>query len=215
MRNPRDPTKTPRLTNQEYRRMLASQGGACAICGVRPRRRRLAIDHDHETGAIRGLLCGNCNLGIGHFADDPGLLQKAASYLDNAGCPRGNGRVVLLEPLIRDAARSIAGAEMIKIIRGQHRRRREDPEKWKAWALGRVEQNLDYVLRKLCTVVRVVHPTWSCAGMARVVVEQGKEFINHGAYPQSDNDEDWRKERAGAIAGLIREELGQIEVMVA
>ncbi len=71
----------------EYETMLAAQGGVCASC-KKPekdthygRLRWLAVDHCHATGVIRGLLCGNCNKGLGHFNDDPALLDAAAAYL--------------------------------------------------------------------------------------------------------------------------------------
>ena len=50
----------------------------CVICGSEE---SLVVDHDHSTGQIRGLLCQRCNLGIGHFRDDPLLLEFAAQYL--------------------------------------------------------------------------------------------------------------------------------------
>jgi len=46
---------------ETYDRLLAEQGGVCAICGNPPKTRRLSIDHDHKTGAVRGLLCFQCN----------------------------------------------------------------------------------------------------------------------------------------------------------
>jgi len=52
----------------------------CAICHSAPRA-RLHIDHNHKTGKYRGLLCDNCNLGLGHFKDSPALLAKAIEYL--------------------------------------------------------------------------------------------------------------------------------------
>lgn len=68
-----------------YEELLERQGGACAICGdVCPSGRRLAVDHDHETKRIRGLLCSHHNLGLGHFSDDPVLLRAAADYLEAA-----------------------------------------------------------------------------------------------------------------------------------
>ena len=70
------------LTVEEYNKMLEVQNGVCAICGnTDPAGRQLAVDHDHDTGDNRGLLCGVCNPGIGYFRDDPELLEAAARYL--------------------------------------------------------------------------------------------------------------------------------------
>ena len=71
-----------------YERMLAEQSNVCACCTQPETTKRhgklliLAVDHCHTTGAIRGLLCNNCNQGLGQFRDDPNLLRKAADYLD-------------------------------------------------------------------------------------------------------------------------------------
>jgi hypothetical protein len=63
--------------------------GACEICGGPPtgRTKRLSIDHDHATGAFRGMLCGHCNTGLGMFKDNPVLLEKAISYLNRKTLP--------------------------------------------------------------------------------------------------------------------------------
>lgn len=68
------------LTLEDFDRMFAEQDGRCAACDGRSEK-RLHIDHDHSTGRIRGLLCENCNLGIGKFKDDPERLESAARYL--------------------------------------------------------------------------------------------------------------------------------------
>lgn len=68
------------MTVEDYDRMLAEQEGRCAACGDVPTK-RLHVDHDHSTGQVRGLLCGECNLGIGKFKDDPERLESAARYL--------------------------------------------------------------------------------------------------------------------------------------
>ncbi|SNX96470.1 Recombination endonuclease VII [Geodermatophilus sabuli] len=59
--------------------MLEAQGGLCAICRSAP---ALHVDHDHGTGAVRALLCFNCNGGLGQFRDDPFLLRMAAFYVE-------------------------------------------------------------------------------------------------------------------------------------
>ena len=50
----------------------------CVICGSEE---KLVVDHDHKTGKVRGMLCNHCNRGLGHFRDDPMLLEFAAQYL--------------------------------------------------------------------------------------------------------------------------------------
>ena len=60
--------------------MLEAQGGLCAICRAAP---ALHVDHDHATGAVRALLCFNCNGGLGQFRDDPFLLHVAAFYIEH------------------------------------------------------------------------------------------------------------------------------------
>lgn len=70
------------LTLQEYEDLLEEQNHECAICyKPDPTNRKLAVDHDHKTKVIRGLLCGSCNNGLGRFQDDPEILERAAKYL--------------------------------------------------------------------------------------------------------------------------------------
>lgn len=71
------------ITWDEYELLLACQDDRCAICGGRPRKNLLAVDHDHKTGEIRGLLCSRCNHKLlGAANDDPVRLRKAADYLE-------------------------------------------------------------------------------------------------------------------------------------
>jgi Recombination endonuclease VII len=67
----------------EYKALYAAQGGRCAICDAHQSELtyRLGVDHDHATGAVRGLLCVPCNQGIGHLKDSVELLRKALAYL--------------------------------------------------------------------------------------------------------------------------------------
>ena len=67
---------------EEYNTLLTEQQGVCAICGSHPtKERRLAVDHCHTTGEVRGLLCFRCNATLGKFNDDITLFQKAIEYL--------------------------------------------------------------------------------------------------------------------------------------
>lgn len=72
------------ITADEYNVMLVAQGYICYLCGDLPKRPspNLVVDHDHETGKIRGLLCPGCNKGLGHFRDNPALMRRAASYVE-------------------------------------------------------------------------------------------------------------------------------------
>lgn len=77
------------ITVAGYDRMLAEQGGGCAICGSadprgRARSPHFQIDHDHDTGNVRGLLCAPCNTGLGHFGDSIENLRSAIAYLQRA-----------------------------------------------------------------------------------------------------------------------------------
>lgn len=71
------------ITLADYNEMSAKQSGKCAICGNgdEVEGRRLAIDHCHNSGKVRGLLCGKCNRGLGLFYDKQELLENAISYL--------------------------------------------------------------------------------------------------------------------------------------
>ncbi len=67
------------LSYEQYQLMLDLQNGICACCGNTPN--RLVIDHNHQTSKIRGLICDNCNFGIGHFSDSIERLELAIKYL--------------------------------------------------------------------------------------------------------------------------------------
>ncbi len=72
------------LTGAQVQQLLAEQDGRCAICRLATgATKRLAVDHDHRTGEIRGLLCMTCNRMLGHLRDDPKAFWRAAEYLMN------------------------------------------------------------------------------------------------------------------------------------
>lgn len=79
------------LSREQYRTMYREQGGLCLIC-KKPERtarnRLLCVDHDHETGHVKGLLCSHCNRGLGLFGDDPRVLRLAADYVARSRQPR-------------------------------------------------------------------------------------------------------------------------------
>lgn len=73
------------ITLEDYTALLSKQRGQCRICGtLKSEWGQLAVDHNHDTGAVRGLLCFNCNTSIGKMGDDPKLLRRAAEYLEES-----------------------------------------------------------------------------------------------------------------------------------
>lgn len=73
------------INRDQFNAILASQGGVCAICKHPTPRRKgkdWYVDHNHTTGKVRGLLCHNCNIGIGLFKESPVALRAAADYLE-------------------------------------------------------------------------------------------------------------------------------------
>lgn len=74
------------ITSEDYGSMYVEQKGKCAICGIHQFELscRLAVDHDHKTGKVRGLLCSDCNLALGNFKDSLESLKKAIMYIANS-----------------------------------------------------------------------------------------------------------------------------------
>lgn len=74
------------ITHEDRDRMIEEQNNKCLICGVEfgsSRNRTVPnVDHCHSTGKVRGILCNRCNVGLGHFLDDPDLMLKAIEYLN-------------------------------------------------------------------------------------------------------------------------------------
>lgn len=71
-----------RISQERYEELSNAQGGVCAICERHCEVRRLAIDHSHHTGKVRGLLCHKCNTALGLFKDDSEIIQAALNYLE-------------------------------------------------------------------------------------------------------------------------------------
>jgi hypothetical protein len=78
------------LSEDDYQNLFMAQDGKCAICGFEETEqtqgtvRRLNVDHNHQTGKVRGLLCNRCNSGLGQFDDDVARLKVAVTYLERA-----------------------------------------------------------------------------------------------------------------------------------
>jgi len=74
------------ITLEDFEAMLAAQGGGCAICGrPAPEGTSLHVDHDHETGVVRGLLCFTCNGALGMLTENEDHLLRAADYVSSGG----------------------------------------------------------------------------------------------------------------------------------
>ncbi|MDO8302701.1 MAG: endonuclease VII domain-containing protein, partial [Sedimentisphaerales bacterium] len=69
------------MTTEEYDEILTAQNGVCATCGRPPNGKYLSIDHDHDTGKVRGLLCDNCNRSLGLTHESIDILAKMINYL--------------------------------------------------------------------------------------------------------------------------------------
>ena len=74
------------ITTSQYEQMYEEQRGECYICSSAS---KLFVDHCHETGKVRGLLCHHCNLVLGHAKDNPHILRLAATYLETHDCNSG------------------------------------------------------------------------------------------------------------------------------
>ena len=70
--------KYTKFISEENLQFIKDETKECVICGSEE---KLVIDHDHKTDKVRGMLCNHCNRGLGHFRDDPLLLEFAAQYL--------------------------------------------------------------------------------------------------------------------------------------
>lgn len=78
---------TYQMTLEEYNTKFQEQNGLCAVCKKHQSnfKRSLAVDHDHITGKIRGLLCFGCNISLGHMQDNTQWLQNAIDYIKRGG----------------------------------------------------------------------------------------------------------------------------------
>src|ERR1035437_583338 len=74
------------ITLEEYNVLFESQDGRCAICGTAETAsgKSFAVDHNHDTGEVRGLLCIGCNAGLGNLREDPFIFESAMVYLRSA-----------------------------------------------------------------------------------------------------------------------------------
>ncbi len=73
------------ISRAHWELILKAQDGKCKLCGkVFGGKIKIHVDHNHETQVVRGLLCHSCNIGLGHFGDDPERLRAAANYLETS-----------------------------------------------------------------------------------------------------------------------------------
>lgn len=70
------------ITLEEYNIILKKQNNVCAVCGGKDKKKSLAVDHNHKTGEVRGLLCGRCNPALGFIQESPKLVKQLLKYLD-------------------------------------------------------------------------------------------------------------------------------------
>lgn len=77
-----------RITADSFWDLVMAQGWACPLCRVvfEPGGTKMVVDHNHASGAVRGVLCMSCNTGLGHLKDSPDVLERAIEYLETRGC---------------------------------------------------------------------------------------------------------------------------------
>ena len=108
------------ISLDDYLAKLDDQFGVCAVCerpetAVRNSRKLwLAVDHNHTTNAVRGLLCTNCNVAVGMLCDDPSLLRRAADYLDRYG----DGHRVWSTPSVTEITHLPVGQRLLQEYAG-------------------------------------------------------------------------------------------------
>ena len=93
--------------------MLAEQNGLCAICEAAP---AAHVDHDHDTGAVRQLLCFNCNGGLGQFRDDPAVLRAAAEYVERHRESAADPTVAARQRAAQASHRSMVRARVARLV---------------------------------------------------------------------------------------------------
>lgn len=149
------------LTPTTYQSLYDAQGGVCGICrysGAVDGPDRLAVDHDHATGRVRGLLCRACNVGLGHFGDDPSILASAVRWLDRPG-------MAVLRQMARQALAGVgdpsAGEWEEEGVVAFHLRRRLNAAE--AASVGQVldVRGTPEALRRLRPVRHLLPPGWS------------------------------------------------------
>lgn len=105
--------RTYDLDPEEYQRLLDWQGGRCYVCGQMPRVRRLAVDHDHRTGEVRGLLCSNdewgCNVMLARILNDAQMVKRLVEYVERYPLQRMRdgepAKEVIRRPTVTDGLR--------------------------------------------------------------------------------------------------------------
>jgi hypothetical protein len=91
------------ISREDYAALLARQGGVCAIC-AKPPEKTLCVDHCHATGKVRGLLCRQCNFGLGCYGEDQAALIAALAYLGSGAFDRHGSGAAAQHALLARAA---------------------------------------------------------------------------------------------------------------
>lgn len=123
--------RTFNVRPEDIEALRRAQFNECAICGARPTEKDLAVDHDHDSGRVRGFLCQSCNLGIGLLRHSVPLLQKSIDYLQkpfpglrmlsvreaHPSIPDSEVELMVQEALDDPIAKSIRGKSRILAIK--------------------------------------------------------------------------------------------------